>query len=257
VDDLVECYGIHPIQILPYNSQANGIVEQRHYDVQEAIIKSCDGDESWWYKVTHAVLWAERVTIHQATGFTPYFMVHGVEPIFPFDLTEGTFLVALLDQDTLSTMDLVTWRARQLQKRQQDLNNIKEKVLKARYQSIRNFEQHYRCLIVDYNFKPGTYVLVHNSKVEYELSCKTKPRYLGPMIVVRCTKGGAYILAKLDGAVSKLCYAAFHLLPYLPRNEAKISVTSITGLDEEVLNSLASENIEEPDDEALNFDLIV
>jgi len=77
------------------------------------------------------------------------------------------------------------------------------------------------------------------------------------MIVVRRTKGGTYILAELDGMVSKLRYAAFRLLPYLLRNEAKISVTSITGLDEEALNSLASENIEEPDDEALDFDLIV
>jgi hypothetical protein len=178
-----------------------------------------------------AVLWAERVTIHQATGFAPYFMVHGVEPIFPFDLTEGTFLVALPDQETFSTMDLVTWRVRQLQKHQQDLNDIKEKVLKAHYQSIHNFKQCYCHSIVNYDFKPGAYVLVHNSKVEYELSRKTKPCYLGPMIVVHCTKGGAYILAELDGALSKLCYAAFHLLPYLPCNEAKISVTSITGLD--------------------------
>jgi hypothetical protein len=46
VDNLAEHYGIHPIRISPYNSQANGIVEWHHYDVQEAIIKSCDGDES-------------------------------------------------------------------------------------------------------------------------------------------------------------------------------------------------------------------
>jgi hypothetical protein len=124
----------------------------------------------------------------------------------------------------------------------------------VRYQSIRNFEQHYRCSIVDYNFKPGAYILVRNSKVEYELSGKTKPCYLGPMIVVHCTKGGAYILAELDGVVSKLCYAAFCLLPYLPHNKTKISVTSITGLDEEVLHSLASKNVEEPNDEALNVD---
>jgi hypothetical protein len=173
------------------------------------------------------------------------------------DLAEGTFLVVLSDQETFSTMDLETWQAHQLQKCQQDLNNIKEKVLKVRYQSIRNFEQHYCHSIVDYDFKPSTYVLVCNSKVEYELSCKTKPCYLGPMIVVRRTKGGAYILAELDGAVSKLHYAAFHLLPYLLRNETKISVTSIMGLDEEALNSLASKNVEEPNDEALNFDLNV
>jgi hypothetical protein len=157
----------------------------------------------------------------------PYFMVHRVEPIFPFNLTEGTFLVALPDQETFSTMDLVAWRVCQLQKHQQDLNNIKEKVLKAHYQSICNFEQCYCCSIVDYDFKPGAYILVRNS------------------------------MAELDGAVSKLHYAAFRLLPYLPCNKTKISVISITGLDEEVLNSLASENVEKPDDEAFNFDFNV
>jgi transposase InsO family protein len=109
VNDLAEHYGIHPIRISPYNSQANGIVEQCHYDVWEAIIKSCDGDKLRWYKVAHAVLWAECVTVHQVTGFTPHFMVHGVKPIFPFDLAEGTFLVALPDQETFSTTDLVAW----------------------------------------------------------------------------------------------------------------------------------------------------
>jgi transposase InsO family protein len=72
VDDLAEHYGIHPIWISPYNSQANGIIKQHHYDVWEAIIKSCNGDKSWWYKVVHAVLWAEHVTVHQVTGFMSY-----------------------------------------------------------------------------------------------------------------------------------------------------------------------------------------
>ncbi|KAG2030301.1 hypothetical protein BDR03DRAFT_813684, partial [Suillus americanus] len=162
--------------------------------------------------------------------------------------------VVLPDQDSFSTTDLVAWCARQLQKCQEDLNNIKEntgldkKILKACYQSIRNFEKCYHRSIVDFNFMPGTYVLVCNSKVEYELSRKTKPRYLGPMIVVRRTKGGSYILSELDSSVSKLRCAAFCLLAYLPRTETKISVTSITGLDDEALNTLAAEDIEEPDD---------
>ena len=43
LDILADRYGIRHIRISPYNSQANGVVEQRHYDVWEAIIKSSWG----------------------------------------------------------------------------------------------------------------------------------------------------------------------------------------------------------------------
>ncbi|KAG2750990.1 hypothetical protein P692DRAFT_201710219, partial [Suillus brevipes Sb2] len=65
-----------------------------------------------------------------------------------------------------------------------DLDTIKDQVVKAHYKSIRDFEQRFRASIKSYEFEPGALVLVRNSKVEYELSKKTKPHYLGPMIVV-------------------------------------------------------------------------
>jgi len=46
VDVLAAKYGVHPIRVSPYNSQANGIVERRHHDVREAIMKTCEGDDS-------------------------------------------------------------------------------------------------------------------------------------------------------------------------------------------------------------------
>ena len=72
-------------------------------------------------------------------------------------------------------------------------------------------------------------------------------------MVVRCrTTGGSYILAKLDGAVSKLRYAAFRLIPYYPRFQTNIPVTELTGLDDEDLDKLAGADIEEPNDENLD-----
>lgn len=253
VDDLVARYNVHHVRISPYNSQANGIIERRHRDVREAIMKSSEGEESRWYSHAHAAFWAERVTIQQSTGLSPYFMVHGVEPIFPFDLAEATFLVDLPDQQTFTSEDLIAWRTRQLMKRQEDLDSIKDKVMKARFRSIREFEEKFRNTIKDHDFAPGTLVLVRNSKIEYELNRKTKPRYLGPMIVLRRTLGGSYVLGELDGAISKLRYAAFRVLPYFPRSESKVSVTSITGLDEEALDKIANEAVEEPADE--EFDI--
>ena len=45
LDVLVSQYGICHIWISPYNSQVNGVVEQRHYNVWEAIVKSTLGGE--------------------------------------------------------------------------------------------------------------------------------------------------------------------------------------------------------------------
>ena len=69
-----------------------------------------------------------------------------------------------------------------------------------------------------------------------------KPRYLGPMVVVKKTRNGAYRLAELDGAVSRLRFAAFRLIPYYTRSRSTISVTRL--LDSEDLAALNN-----PDDD--------
>jgi hypothetical protein len=78
-------------------------------------MKSCDGEEAHWPHTAHSVFWAERVTIQRSTGLSPYFMVHGIEPLFPFDLTEATFLVPIPDTDRISTSALLAFHAQQLQ----------------------------------------------------------------------------------------------------------------------------------------------
>ena len=41
---LAKTYGIRHIWISAYNSQANKIIERRHLDVQEALLKACEGE---------------------------------------------------------------------------------------------------------------------------------------------------------------------------------------------------------------------
>ena len=118
-------------------------------------------------------------------------------------------------------------RARQLEKRSEDLDAIKDRVLQARHKSIAQFEKSHANLIVDYDFKPGALVLVRNTRIESDLSRKTKPRYLGPLVVIHRNRNGAYILAELNGEVSKLPYTAFRLIPYHPRSKISIPIASL------------------------------
>lgn len=242
-------YGIRHIRISAYNSRANGIVKRQHRTIRESLVKACAGDTSKWPTLAPLIFWADRATTRRSTGYSPFYMAHGVKPILPFDLTLATFLVPDLCQP-LSTADLLATRARQLQKRQDDLDNIHDRVLKSRYTSVQQFKRQYKNTIKDHNFGPGSLVLVRNAGADSELASKIKPKYFGPMVVIRRTRNGAYRLAELDGAISKLRYAAFRLIPYFSRSRTSIPVTRI--LDREdlaaVIEEEASPSSGAPDD---------
>ena len=224
---LSEKYHIHHIKISPYNSKAQGPIERRHFDVRETLLKAAEGDVSRWPDVAAAVFWAERVTIQKSSGYSPYYLAHGVEPLFPFDLAEATYLAPELE-NLQSTEDLIAKRAIMLQKRPQDLARVREQVLKVRWESVKQLEKGLKNKIIDFNFPPGTLVLVRNSKFDKILSDKTKPRYFGPMVVIKRTIGGSYILGELDGSISRLRFAAFRLIPYHPRDLSAVPVTKGT-----------------------------
>ena len=74
------------------------------------------------------------------------------------------------------------------------------------------------------------------------------------MVVVKKTRNGAYRLAKLDGAVSRLCFAAFRLVPYLARSRSVISVTHLLDPDDLEALNVADEASEGADEDPLTED---
>jgi hypothetical protein len=231
LDWLASKYGINHIRISAYNSRANGIVERQHRTIRESLLKTCEGDASKWPATAPHVFWADRVTTRKSTGHSPFFMAHGVEPILPFDITLATFLVPDLTSP-LSTADLIAIRARQLQIRNEDLASIYDNVVKSRLAAAHALEKRFAQGTKPTLFKLGDLVLVRNSATETTHSRKMKPRYLGPMVVVKRTRNGAYRLAELDGAVSRLRFAAFRLVPYYARSRTSISVTRLLDSDD-------------------------
>ena len=171
-------------------------------------------------------------------------MAHGTEPTLPFDLTLATFLIPDIAK-LLPTNELIAIRARQLKKREEDLAAILSNVLRSRFESVRQFEKAHTATIKNHDFKPGTLVLVRNSSIETDLGRKTKPRYYGPMVVIHRTPNGSYRLAEPDGAISKLRYAAFRLVPYHARSRSSILVTRLIEREELIKIHLDEDQAEE------------
>src|SRR6266851_5518797 len=117
-------------------------MEWQHRTIHDSLVKTCSRDISKWPACAPHIFWADRVTTCRSTGFSPFYMAHGMEPILPFDLTLATFLVPDLTEP-LPTVELITTCAHQLEKQPEDLTTIHDKILTSRFTSIKQFEKHY------------------------------------------------------------------------------------------------------------------
>ena len=214
-------YHMKHIRISGYNSQANGIVERSHFDVRQALFKASDRVEHKWSQAAQSVFWSERITPRKCMGCSPYFAVTGTHPLLPFDIIEANYLAPLPDSILLTT-DLIARRATALQKRQEDLARLRERVFNARNRAALHFEREHSSKMQDFDFKKGNLVLVRNTAIEKSLNWKMRPRYFRPMIVLSCNRGGAYIICDLDGTLSHAPVTAFRVVPYLARKNIEV-----------------------------------
>ena len=218
--ELLRRLNIPQVRISPYNKQANGVVERGHFILREAIIKSVQYRKEWPTKL-HIAAFADRVTVSKVTGFSAYYLLHGIHPVLPFDLADATFLVDGFVSG-LSSVDLLVLRMRQLERRKEDLDAAAKALKKARFKSKEEYEWKYKRRLRRDHYKTGELVLLRNSGEEMKLNRKTKPRYLGPYEVVRRTTGGSYVLQELDGTMLIEGAAAFRLLPYVSRHDKNL-----------------------------------
>lgn len=239
-------YHLPHIKISAYNSQANGVVERGHFIIREAIIKACEGNTNKWPDYVPHAFFADRVTIRRQTGYSPFYLLHGIQPVLPFDLIEASFLISGW-KSNMPTSDLLALRIRQLEKKPEDIRQAALTLRKHRFASKEQFERRFKTRLTHDSYTPGTLVLVRNTAVEKSLNRKSKNRYNGPFEVVRRTQGGSYILKELDGAIGRQGIAAFRVIPYLSRKDSRLQdlAPSLDGIDSEVSGSEATTDEEE------------
>jgi hypothetical protein len=227
---LEQKYGIRGITISSYNSRANGSVERPHWDIRQMLYKACGGDISkWWWFLPH-VLWADRISVRKRLGCSPFFMVTGAHPIIPLDIIEATWLVELPGR-VLTDDELIGFRARALAKHKTHVDDMRVRISMAKIKRLLKYELDHKAVIRDYKFKLGDLILVRNTAVEKSLDKKMKARYVGPMVVIRRTKGGSYVIAEMNGALWQQKVGAFRCVPYFARESIELPENVLEWLD--------------------------
>ena len=85
---LCQFWGVRKVATGGYNPTGNAFCERFHRYLNCAIttLKPGSADSPEWDRLVPAVLFSYRCSINDATGFSPYYMLHGKEPHMPEDL---------------------------------------------------------------------------------------------------------------------------------------------------------------------------
>ena len=69
----------------PYYPQANGKVEAVNKSLKTILQRTIDKARYNWHILLYPALWAYRMSVKTATGFTPFQLAYGLESIFPIE----------------------------------------------------------------------------------------------------------------------------------------------------------------------------
>lgn len=85
----------HIIHIITssYHPQANGQVESTNKVIKAILTKTVSSHRQDWVTRLPEALWAYRTTWRNTTGYSPYQLVFGKEPIFPIEFEIQTLKI--------------------------------------------------------------------------------------------------------------------------------------------------------------------
>ena len=81
--------GLMKSRTTPYHPQTNGCVERMNETLLKMLRALPEKRKGRWHQSIDKVLFAYNATKHESTGYSPYYLMFGREPILPLDLILG------------------------------------------------------------------------------------------------------------------------------------------------------------------------
>ncbi len=222
--EILHRFNIDRISISPYNSRANGINEAGHLPIAASLAKMTGGTGRNWKALLPYVLYADRTTVRNSHGFSPFALVHGYDPISPIEQDIPTWRTARWQDiappstrteglvDLEAYKKLVVLRARVLWEADHRFEVAAEKVAAAReaLASKRNQANEFRFRTDKTKIEVGDLVLTYDVVRRIDMSSfrKLQYRWDGPFRVREIRERDTFMLESLEGIPMRTPFTA-------------------------------------------------
>jgi len=176
----------------PYYPQANGQVEAVNKTLKTILQRTVNISRNNWHIMLYPALWEYHTSIKIATGFSPFQLVQGVEAILPIECEIPSLKldVKLLPETSILEERLIYLE--HLDENRRDAtteNEAHKKRVKSQYDKS----------VKPRVFSEGDLVLLYDQDKEPLGPGKFNSMWIGPYIVSKVLKKGAYELTDYEG----------------------------------------------------------
>jgi hypothetical protein len=198
-----------------YHPQTNGLVERVNGVLEGILRKMCDGLWNKWDLFLDSAMFSLNCRVHATTGYSPFYLVHGVSPRLPNDSTPPrlfnfmdaddrdlytNFELENLGQARAAALRRSNTQARQMAKRHDAQNGVTQVV-----------------------FEVGQFVKRRKKRLSSQMIPKFAPRWEGPFIIHSVGLHDSYILANPNGDLEPHPVNANHLAPYISKKDLEVA----------------------------------
>ncbi len=173
-DELVQRYRIKKMITSNYHSQINEMIKRDHRFLFDVLFKMFDEELKSWIDILHVVFWTDRFIIKFITDLISFYLQCNNESMLSIELKISIWRI-LFWQEMHIIEDLLTMRARQLQRRNENMNEAKNLLKRMRKQNKKYFDSKH--FVINKEINKNDLILLHDTQHENDQSINRKLKY--------------------------------------------------------------------------------
>ena len=169
-------FGVHLNKTLAYNPRGNAVVERGHRALVASLRRLAHEKAKPWTELLAHVLMADRTTVRESTGCTPFLLMNGRECMLPVDVRESTWY-KLAYQAADGSVDHVEAYLQEIEATREE---ARLRVIRMRSEARDKFNQD----VDEIGLEVGGLVLLARSDFKGRHDVKMEVSWCGPFVVM-------------------------------------------------------------------------